>query len=67
MVKALIRTCAIIALVALAGCQTPSGSFCTIASPIRPSAETIATMTDTEVRDVLAHNRKGAALCGWKA
>ena len=61
MVKALILA----ALLAVAGCQTAKGSFCTIAQPIRPSAETIATMTDAEVRDVLAHNRKGAALCGW--
>lgn len=63
MVKGLILA----SLIALAGCQTPTGSFCTVASPIRPSASTIAAMTDTEIRDVLAHNRKGAALCGWKA
>ena len=63
MVKALI----LVALLAVAGCQTAKGSFCTIAQPIRPSASTIAAMTDAEVRDVLAHNRKGAALCGWKA
>jgi len=63
MVKALIATCALFALV---GCSTAKGSFCTIASPIRPSAETVAAMTDAEVRTVLAHNRKGAALCGWK-
>ena len=63
MVKALILA----ALLAVAGCQTAKGSFCAVAHPIRPSAETITTMTDAEVRDVLAHNRKGAALCGWKA
>ncbi len=63
MVKVLILAC----MIAFAGCQTTKGTFCTIASPIRPSAETIAAMTDQEVRDVLAHNRRGAALCGWKA
>lgn len=61
------KTLIFVALLALAGCQTVKGSFCAVASPIRPSAETIAVMTDAEVRDVLAHNRKGAALCGWKA
>ena len=57
---------AISLLVALAGCQTTKGSFCEIASPIRPSAGTIAHLTDAEIRQILAHNRKGAALCHWK-
>jgi hypothetical protein len=61
------KTLIFFALLALAGCQTAKGSFCTIASPIRPSTETIAVMTDAEVRALLAHNRKGVALCGWKA
>lgn len=61
MVKVLILAC----MIALAGCQTAKGSFCTIASPIRPSASTIAAMSDAEVRDVLAHNRKGQKLCQW--
>jgi hypothetical protein len=62
MVKALILA----ALLAVAGCQTAKGSFCTIASPLRPSAETIAAMSDAEVREVLAHNKRGQALCGWR-
>ena len=53
-------------LVCLTGCQTPSGSFCQIASPIRPSAETIATLTDAEVAAILQHNEKGKRLCRWK-
>lgn len=58
----------LIALAIATGCSsTVKGTFCTVASPIRPTASTIAAMTDAEVRDVLAHNRKGAALCGWKA
>ena len=61
------KTLIFVALLALASCQSANGSFCAVAKPLRPSAETIAVMTDSEVRDVLAHNRKGAALCGWKA
>ena len=62
MVKALIFT----GLLALAACQTPSGTFCDIAKPIRLSAQAIDAMTDAEVTATLAHNRKGAKLCGWK-
>ena len=50
----------------LVGCQAAKGSFCTIASPIRPSAETVASLSDAEVRAILSHNRKGQALCGWE-
>lgn len=60
--------CASLALLCLtAGCSVQhKAGFCSIANPIRPSAETVVAMTDAEVRTVLAHNRKGAALCGWK-
>lgn len=67
MVQVTARMLLVATLALLVGCTTTKGSFCTIASPIRPSASTIAAMSDAEVRDVLAHNRKGAALCGWKA
>jgi hypothetical protein len=51
----------------LVGCQTTSkGSFCQIAKAHRPSQAAIDALTDDQVRDLLAHNRKGAALCGWK-
>jgi len=50
----------------LAGCGTVSGSFCAVAKPLRPSPEAIAAMSDGEVAAMLAHNRKGAALCGWR-
>lgn len=63
MVKALILA----ALLALVGCTTAKGSFCAISSPIRPSAETVDQLADAEVRDILAHNRKGQALCSWRA
>lgn len=52
-------------LLALAGCQT-SGSFCQISNPIRLSADAIAALSDAEVNAALAHNLKGAKLCGWK-
>lgn len=47
-------------------CTTSGGSFCSIAKPIRLTGQTIAVMTDAEVAAVLAHNRKGEKLCGWK-
>lgn len=57
----------IAALGIMAGCSSiPKGGFCAIAKPIRPGAATIATMSDAEVSAVLAHNRKGEKLCGWK-
>jgi len=60
------RILIVVALLALAGCQTAKGGFCDIASPIRLSPETVAAMTDAEVKDALAHNRKGEKLCGWR-
>lgn len=50
----------------LAGCTTAKGSFCAISSPIRPSAETVERLSDGEVRDILAQNRRGEKLCGWR-
>lgn len=63
MVKALIALCAFSALI---GCASPKAGFCAVSSPMRPSAATIAAMSDAEVKDVLAHNRLGQKLCGWK-
>jgi hypothetical protein len=54
------------ALIALAGCTTAKGSFCTVASPQRPSAAAVDAMTDAQVKALLAHNRTGQALCGWR-
>ena len=50
----------------LAGCTTARGSFCDIEHPWRLSPATVDAMSDAEVTAALAHNRKGAALCGWK-
>jgi hypothetical protein len=64
MVKAL-NLAAILAFASLCACTTaPKGSLCAIASPIRPA--NVDVLTDAEVRDILSHNEKGAALCGWK-
>jgi hypothetical protein len=56
-----------ILLISLASCQTSDGEFCSVSKPIRLSADTIASLTDAEVAALLSHNRKGAALCGWRA
>lgn len=53
-------------LISLAGCTSVTGSFCSIATPISLSERAIKAMTDSEVAAALAHNEKGAALCGWK-
>jgi uncharacterized lipoprotein YajG len=60
------KTLILLACLALAGCQTAKGSFCSVAKPIRPSKETIAAMTDAEVAAILSHNRKLQKLCGVK-
>lgn len=52
-------------LLALAACQTSKGSFCALSEPDRFSKETIATMTDAQVRKSLAKNELGKRLCGW--
>lgn len=61
------KAVALAVLLLLAACQTPAGDWCDIAKPIRLSQEVIDAMSDSEVAAVLAHNRKGAAMCGWRA
>lgn len=57
----------ILSLVLLAGCQSvPAGDFCDVARAIRLSAASVAALSDREVGAILEHNRKGAAMCGWK-
>lgn len=60
------KIAALVLIAALAGCATARGTFCHIADPIRPSPAAIDAMSDAEVSAALAHNRKGATLCGWK-
>ncbi|MCX8572870.1 MULTISPECIES: hypothetical protein [Hyphomicrobiales] len=50
----------------MAACTRATGSFCDIAKPIRLADVAQDALSDQEVADVLAHNRKGAALCGWR-
>lgn len=54
-------------LAGLAACTAAKGSFCEIAKPIRLSDAAIDALSDQEVAALLAHNRKGAELCEWKA
>lgn len=56
----------ILALMLLAGCTTAGGSFCAVEHPIRPTRAEVATLSDASVAAILAHNEKGARLCGWK-
>jgi hypothetical protein len=51
---------------ALAGCTTARGGFCATAAPMRLSARAVETLSDQEARALLAHNRKGEKLCGWR-
>lgn len=61
------KAIALAVLIGIAGCTTMGGSFCAVERPIRLSAEAIAALSDGEVSQVLAHNEKGAKLCGWRA
>lgn len=63
----MVKVTALVLLCALSACSTPQGSFCLVASPLRPSAAALAAMSEKEVAAMLAHNEKGALLCGWKA
>ena len=54
------------ALVAMAGCTSVKGGFCAMSSPLRLSAGAVDALSDVEVKALLAHNRKGERLCGWK-
>ena len=62
----MVKAVTLAACLLLSGCLAAKGSFCTVAAPIRPSAQAIAAMSDAEVRAVLANNVKGQKLCGWK-
>lgn len=56
----------LLAALALAGCATAKGDFCAISKPIRLSHEQIDQLTDDQARQLLAHNRKGQSMCGWR-
>ncbi|RWO68980.1 MAG: hypothetical protein EOS17_16940 [Mesorhizobium sp.] len=63
MVKAIAWMC----FVTLTGCTTVGGSFCAIEHPIRLARAEVETLSDASTTAILAHNEKGAKLCGWKA
>jgi hypothetical protein len=60
------KALALVVLLAIAGCTTAKGSFCAVSTPLRLSVAAVDQLTDAEARAVLAHNRKGQQLCGWK-
>lgn len=49
----------------IASCAPGLSPFCDVASPMRPDPATLDVMTRSEKEQMLAHNRKGAELCGW--
>lgn len=53
-------------LATMSGCTTVKGGFCAVSSPLRLSAAGVDALSDAEVKALLAHNRKGEKLCGWK-
>ncbi|PBB75221.1 hypothetical protein CK227_10540 [Mesorhizobium sp. WSM4308] len=53
-------------LLVAAGCTTTGGSFCAVEHPIRPTKAEVATLSDASVAAILAHDEKGATLCGWR-
>ena len=62
----MVKTIALTGLLALAACNTTGGTFCGVEHPIRPTKAEVATLSDTTVAAILAHNEKGQRLCGWK-
>jgi hypothetical protein len=60
------KALALAVLLAVAGCTTAKGSFCSVSTPLRLSSAAVDQLTDAEARALLAHNRKGQKLCGWK-
>lgn len=62
----MVKVAFLLSLLVLTACQHTGGSFCSVAKAIRPSKETIATLSDAEVAAILAHNRKLQQLCGVK-
>ncbi|RWD95743.1 hypothetical protein [Mesorhizobium sp.] len=51
---------------ALSGCATAKSGFCAMSSPLRLSAKAVDALSNEEARTLLAHNRKGEKLCGWR-
>lgn len=71
------KVVALILLFAVAGCASvpaptpsapsdPRAVWCGHNQPRRLSLEVVAAMSVDEMRDAVAHNRKGEAWCGWR-
>lgn len=56
----------IFAMLVLSACQTGGGSFCDLSTPIRLTPGETKGLSDETVAQLLAINRKGSRLCGWK-
>lgn len=58
---------ALISMLALAGgCARTTGDFCDLAKPQRPTAASLAVMSEQEKRDLVVHNELGEERCGWR-
>jgi len=56
----------VLPLLVAAGCTTTKGGFCAVSTPLRLSVKAVDALSDREARALLAHNRKGRDLCGWR-
>ena len=61
---------ALLFAVVLGGCETTTGGkggrFCDVAEPMTPEPGDSEKISIKLGRQVVAHNRFGAATCGWK-
>lgn len=55
----------IVACLALAGCQTTTGSLCTV-GPFIPDAGASTRWTAGEQDQLIVLNESGEKICGWK-
>jgi hypothetical protein len=69
----MVKTAALIVILALAGCATspgpiadPRAVWCAENDPIRLPVTAIATLSRPEKERLLAYLLKGEAWCGWK-
>jgi len=56
----------VLPLLIAAGCTTAKGGFCAVSAPLRLSVKAVDALSDREARALLAHDRKGQELCGWR-
>lgn len=63
-VAAFVGTLAFVAIVA--ACSPTDPAACVGFAPIRPTAAEVASLSPGTVAQIDAHNRYGAARCGWR-